>query len=321
MRYTRLGRTGPVISNIGLGSLALTGAYGHVDNGEALNLIRKALDAGVTIIDTAGFYAAGQVERLVGRAVAGRADEVVVCTRGGVRRARPGRPATFDGRLDYLERSCESSLERLGVDCIDLYYLHCQDERVPVEASMARLSRLVKAGKIRYVGLSSGTVHQLRRAHAVHPITAIAIEYSLWGLRAQPDLLAAARQMGITVVAARPLGRGFLTSRIRTPVQLGGGDWRHEDPRFQPENLRLSVGRLREIEAAAAQLDVGTGRLALGWLLSQGDHIVPVPSTRDPVHLEMNLAASAVELAPGTRDKLARVFPAARFDQSASTLL
>ncbi|MEU8265877.1 aldo/keto reductase [Sphaerisporangium sp. NPDC049002] len=321
MRYTRLGQTGPVISTIGLGSLALAGAYGRIDNAEALTLIRRALDAGVTLIDTAGFYAAGQVERLVGRAVAGRAGQVVVCTRGGMRRARPGQPPRFDGRLDYLERSCESSLERLGVDCIDLYYLHCQDERVPLEASMARLSRLVQAGKIRYLGLSSGTLQQLRRAHAVHPVTAIAVEYSLWGARAQPDLLPAARQMGITVVAARPLGRGFLTSRIRSPVQLGAGDWRHEDPRFQPENLRLSVGPLREVEAAAAQLDVGAGRLALGWLLAQGDHIVPVPSTRDPVHLEMNLAASAVELAPATRDRLARIFPAARFDQSASLLL
>ncbi|GAA3829240.1 aldo/keto reductase [Sphaerisporangium flaviroseum] len=319
MRYTRLGREGPVISKIGLGSLALTGAYGDIDGGEALALVCRALDAGVTLVDTADFYAAGQVERLVGRAIAGRGDELVVCTRGGVRDAGPGRPARFDGRPDYLQQACEASLERLGVERIDLYYLHCQDDSVPVEDSMARLAELVSAGKIRYVGLSNGTLGQLHRAHAVHPVTALAIEYSLWKPQAQRELLAAAHRLGASVVAARPLGRGFLTSRIRSPLQLGAGDWRHEDARFQPEHLRLSAGALREIEAAAAQLDLGAGRLALGWLLSQGDDIVPVPSTRDQVHLEMNLAASAVELPPEIRDKLATIFRSG--GQSTSFLL
>ncbi|MEU7739140.1 aldo/keto reductase [Nonomuraea sp. NPDC049158] len=321
MRYTRLGRDGPDISNIGLGSLALSGAYGPIDGDEALGLIRRALDGGVTLLDTADFYAAGEVERLVGRAIAGRRDEVVVSTRGGVRRGGPGEPTEFDASPDYLARACEASLQRLGVDCVDLYYLHCQDGRVPVEETVSRLSELVRAGRIRHLGLTNATVDQVRRAHAVHPVTAIAVEYSLWGLRAPPELLDEARRLGLGVVAARPLGRGFLTGRIRSPLQLGTDDWRHEDPRFQQEHLRLSTRPLRQIEAAAAQLDLGAGRLALAWLLSHGEHVVPVPSTRDQVHLEMNLAASGVRLAPETRDRLAGILPAGGANQSGALLL
>jgi aryl-alcohol dehydrogenase-like predicted oxidoreductase len=319
--YTRLGHTGPVISNIGLGSLALTGAYGHVDPRDTLGLIRKALDGGVTFVDTADFYAAGELERLVGQAVDGRRGEVLVATRGGVRHGGRGQPIEFDARPDYLERACEASLDRLGADCVDLYYLHCQDDRVPVEESVARLATLVQAGKIRYLGLSNATLDQLKRAHAVHPVTALSVEYSLWGLRAPQELLDEARRLGASVIAARPLGRGYLTGRIRSPIQLGTDDWRHADPRFQPEHLRLSMRPLRQIEAAAAQLDLGAGRMALGWLLSHGHHIVPVPSTRDQVHLEMNLAASSVRLQPETVAKLSSLFPVADTDQSTSLLL
>ncbi|MEU8142436.1 aldo/keto reductase [Nonomuraea sp. NPDC048901] len=321
MRYTRLGRDGPDISNIGLGSLALSGAYGPIDRDEALGLIRRALDGGVTLLDTADFYAAGEVERLVGRAIAGRRDEVVVSTRGGVRRGAPGEPIEFDASPDHLARACEASLQRLGVDCVDLYYLHCQDDRAPVEEAVSRLSELVRSGKIRHLGLTNATVDQVRRAHAVHPVTALALEYSLWGPHAPPELLDEARRLGLGVVAARPLGRGFLTGRIRSSLQLGAADWRHEDPRFQQEHLRLSTRPLRQIEAAAAQLDLGAGRLALAWLLSHGDHVVPVPSTRDQVHLEMNLAASGVRLTPETRDRLAGILPAGGANQSGSLLL
>ena len=321
LRYTRLGRGGPVISNIGLGSLALSGAYGPIGGHEAFGLIRKAMDSGVTLLDTADFYAAGEVERLVGRAIAGRRDEVVVSTRGGVRHGGPGEPIEFDASPDYLARACEASLNRLGVDYVDLYYLHCQDDRVPVEEAVSRLSELVRAGKIRYLGLSNGTFDQVRRAHAVHPVTALAIEFSLWGRYAPPELLDEARRLGLGVVAARPLGRGFLTGRIRSPLQLGTGDWRHADPRFQQEHLRLSARPLRQIEAAAAQLDLGAGRLALAWLLSHGEHVVPVPSTRDQVHLEMNLAASDVRLTPETRDRLAGILPSISADHPGPLLL
>lgn len=318
MRYTTLGRSGPAISSMGLGSLALAGAYGRVSKGEALRIIRRALDAGVTLVDTADFYADGQVERLVGQAVAGHGDDVVVCTRGGVRGGGGRhRPVEYDATPGYLERACDASLERLGTDRVDVYYLHCQDERVPIEASVGKLAELVEAGKIGYLGLSGCTARQLLRAHAVHPITALAVEYSLWGRHASGELLAAARRLGVGLVAARPLGRGFLSGRIKADCHLGPADWRRDDPRFLPAAQPPHLRALKEVEAVAAQLDLGAGRLALGWLLAQGEPVIPVPSTRDQVHLEMNLAAATVALAPEIRDRLAGLFP----DQSPSPLL
>ncbi|MFB4285469.1 MULTISPECIES: aldo/keto reductase [unclassified Nonomuraea] len=321
MRYTRLGGTGPLVSAIGLGTLALSGAYGRVDPGEAARLVRKALDSGVTLLDTADFYAGGQVESLIGRVVSGRADDVVVSTRGGVGAGGPDGPAVFDGRPDRLQRSCESSLRRLRTDCIDLYFLHCQDERVPLEESVTRLAELVRAGKIRRLGVSGGTPEQVRRAHAVHPVSAVGVEFSLWGPLPSPELLATTYELGITVVAARPLGRGFLTGRIKPAAGFGADDWRCGDPRFGADHRRHSLRRLRALDTEAAQLDLGTGRLALSWLLSQGEHVVPVPSTRDLVHLEMNLMASSVELPPETLGKLAGLFVAGHYAQSPSPLL
>ncbi|KAB8190964.1 aldo/keto reductase [Nonomuraea phyllanthi] len=319
MRYTRLGPSGPVVSAIGLGSLALSGHYGRVDPAEAERVVRRALDAGVTLLDTADFYSAGRVESLIGRAVAGRADQVVVSTRGGVRVLGPHGPVVFDARPELLEQACDASLRRLRTDCIDLYYLHCHDQ-VPVEAGMARLAELVRAGKIRHVGLSGGTPEQIRRAHAVHRLCAVGVEYSLWGRLPAPELLDTARELGIAVVAARPLGRGFLTGRMRRQASLVPSDWRHADPRFGPEHRHSGAGRLRALESVAAQLDLGTGRLALSWLFSRGEHVVPVPSTRDQVHLEMNLAAASVSLSRETVGKLDRLLPS-RAGQSPSPLL
>lgn len=321
MRYTRLGPAGPLVSAVGLGTLALSGAYGQVEPREADRLVRRALDAGVTLLDTADFYAGGQVESLIGRVVAGRADEVVVSTRGGVRVGGPDDPVVFDGRPHHLERSLNASLKRLRADCIDLFYLHCQDERVPLEESVAGLAELVRAGKIRCLGLSGGTAEQVRRAHAVHRVSAVGVEYSLWGPLPAPELLATARELGIAVVAARPLGRGFLTGRIRPRAGFEPDDWRCADPRFRPEHQRRGSRNLQELESAAAQLDLGAGRVALSWLFSQGEHVVPVPSTRDPVHLEMNLAASSVELPSETLDRLANLLPAVHYTQPASPLL
>ncbi|MGC5015525.1 aldo/keto reductase [Streptosporangium sp. DT93] len=308
MRYTRLGPSGPVISSVGLGSLALTGVYGRSGTAGADRLIRSALDAGVTLFDTAGFYAGGRVESLIGRAVAGRRQEVTVTTRGGVRRHGPRGTEEPDGRPESLDRDCDASLRRLGTGRIDLFYLDCQDEHAAVEPSVARLSELVAAGKIGRLGLTGGTPRQVRRAHAVHPITALAVEYSLWGRRPAPGLLATARELGIAVVAARPLGRGFLTGRIGPHADLEPGDWRRADPRFDPAARHAEASRFKALEAMAARLDVGAGRLALSWLLAQDGHVVPVPSTRDPVHLEMNLSASSVELPDGTREALSGLF-------------
>ncbi|MGW0480484.1 MULTISPECIES: aldo/keto reductase [Nonomuraea] len=321
MRYTRLGPSGPVISGVGLGSLALSGAYGPVGDTDADRLLRAALDAGVTFLDTAGFYAAGHVESMIGKAVARRGDGVVVATRGGVRRHGPRGTVESDGRPGSLERDCDASLRRLRTGRIGLFYLDCQDERVPVEAGVQRLSELVAAGKIAHVGLTGGTPQQVRRAHAVHPISAVAVEFSLWGRRPSQGLLDTVRELGIAVVAARPLGRGFLTGRMGSRPALGPGDWRHADPRFDAEQREACAPQLKSLEAMAARLDVGAGRLALSWLLAQGDYVVPVPSTRDPVHLEMNLAASSVEVPSATRDALAELFPACPSGQSSPPLL
>ncbi len=288
--------------------MALSGAYGHVDATEADRLIRRALDAGVTFLDTADFYAAGEVERVIGRAVAGWPGELVVATRGGMRMRGAREPVEFDDRPGRLERACEASLRRLGIDHIGLYHLQCRGSDVPIEDSVARLAELVRLGKIRHIGLSNATTEQLRRAHAVHPIAALAIEYSLWGTCVDATLLATARELGVSIVAVRPLGRGFLTGRIRTD-RLAPGDWRRSDPRFRPERLRLHAEPLQRLETVAARLDLGTGRLALAWLLARDEHIVPVPSTRDQVHLEMNIAASAVELPPEVRERLTGLFP------------
>ncbi|MBG0813179.1 aldo/keto reductase [Planomonospora sp. ID82291] len=321
MRYTTLGPAGPVVSAVGLGTLALSGAYGPVEPREAGRLVHRALDAGVTLLDTAGFYAGGRVESLIGRVLAGRAEEVVVCTRGGVRVGGPGDPVVFDGRPHELERSLHASLKRLRADCVDLFSLHCQDTRVPVEKSVAGLAELVRAGKIRRLGLSGGTAEQVRRAHAVHAVSAVGVEYSLWGPPPSPELLAAVRELGIAVIAARPLGRGFLTGRVRPQSWFEPGDWRRADPRFRPGHRRGGCSRLRELESAAARLDLGAGRVALSWLSAQGEHVIPVPSTRDPVHLEMNLAASSVELPAETLDRLDGLFPAARCARPSSPLL
>lgn len=288
--------------------MALSGAYGHVDATEADRLIRRALDAGVTFLDTADFYAAGEVERVIGRAVAGRSGELVVATRSGIRMRGAQEPAEFDDRPGRLERACEASLRRLGIDHIGLYHLQCRGSHVPIEVSVAQLAELVRLGKIRHIGLSNATTEQLRRAHTVHPIAALAIEYSLWGACVDATLLATARELGVSIVAVRPLGRGFLTGRIRID-RLAPGDWRRSDPRFRPERLRLHTGRLQRLETVAARLDLGTGRLALAWLLARDEHVVPVPSTRDQVHLEMNIAASAVELPPEVRERLTGLFP------------
>ncbi|MFF0307721.1 aldo/keto reductase [Streptosporangium sp. NPDC004379] len=309
MRHTRLGPAGPVVSAVGLGTLALSGAYGPVEPHDAERLVRRALDAGVTLLDTADFYADGQVESLIGRVLAGRSGEVTVCTRGGARVAGPGGPVVFDGRPRELERSLHASLRRLRTDCVDLFHLHCRDTRVPLEESVAGLAELVRAGKIRRLGLSGGTTEQVRRAHAVHPVSAVGVEYSLWGPPPSPGLLAAARELGIAVIAARPLGRGFLTGRVRPQARFEPDDWRHADPRFHPDHRHSSCSRLQELESAAAQLDLGAGRVALSWLFSRGEHVIPVPSTRDPVHLEMNLAAASVELPPETLARLDDLFP------------
>ncbi|MDH2429628.1 aldo/keto reductase [Sphaerisporangium sp. TRM90804] len=297
MQVKKVGRNGLVSSAIGLGGLALTGAYGRVEPAESFRTVGHALDLGVTLIDLAvpgAGGARGTVERLVGKAVSGRRDEVLITSCGG-----PARP----------ERSVEASLRRLRTDRIDVYSLHLGGT-ARVEETVGRMARLVADGKVGSLGLCGPTAGQLRRAHAVHPIALVASEYSLWDRRVEERLLPAARELGVGFSACRPLGRGFLTGRVVSPEQFEPGDHRLADPRFEAGNLAVNRKLLPAAEYVAAQLNLGLGRLALAWLLSRGDDVVAVPSTRSRIHLEMNAAAAGVRLTPELGASLAAAFPA-----------
>ncbi|WP_165974761.1 aldo/keto reductase [Nonomuraea deserti] len=299
MDSRRLGDTGPITSCLGFGCLALSGVYGEVTRSESLALLHNVLDTGVTLLDMSDNHANGEVERLVGEAVRPWRDDVLLSTRTLQRRS---------GNVQ-LRQACEASLERLGVDYVDLYIVGREPDAVPVEETAGRLGELVAAGKVRYAGLAGVTGDELRRAHAVHPITTLAMEYSLWHRDAELDQLPVARELGIGLIAGRPLGRGFLAGRGGSARELDPGDARLTDPRFDPANLPGNIARLRKLEAEAATMDVSTGRLALAWLLARGPDVVPVPSTRDPVHLEMNAGSVRLLLTDATCRRLEAAFP------------
>ncbi|MGI5153904.1 aldo/keto reductase [Microbispora sp. CA-102843] len=304
MRRVSLGGQGLVSASLGLGCTALTGAYGPVDPDEAMRVVRRALDGGVSLIDL--IDADGEAERLVGKAVAHRRDEALIA-------AAPG-SAQWEARgcvsrPEDLGRACDASLARLGVERIDLFVVDPCATGAPIEETMGVAGRLQDAGKIAHIGIRGLDGDRLRRAHAARPVAAVAVEYSLWQRRAERELLPVTRELGMGVIAGRPLGRGFLTGRITSPVQLGPGDVRRLDPRFSPESLEAELLRLRDAQRVAAEMDVGMGRLAIAWLLARGDDIVPVPSTRDLVHLEMNLTAAGILLPEPVKARLARTFP------------
>jgi aryl-alcohol dehydrogenase-like predicted oxidoreductase len=296
MLVKRVGGSGLLSPAIGLGSLALAGAYGRADPVESFRTIRHAVELGVTLIDVSvpGLESRRTaVERMVGKAVNGRRDDVLLVSCG-----RPERP----------ERSVEASLRRLRTDRIDVYSLHLAGQ-ARVEEAIGRLAGLVADGKVRRVGLCGASASQLRQAHAVHPISLVLEEYSLWNRRVESRLLPAARELGVGLTACRPLGRGFLSGRILDPAQLEPGDHRLTDPRFHSENLARNLRLLPAAETYAAQLNVGLSRLALAWLLSRGDDVVAIPSTRSRIHLEMNAAAANVRLPPDVCEALAAAFP------------
>ncbi|MBE3010721.1 aldo/keto reductase [Microbispora sp. NEAU-D428] len=316
MRRVSLGGQGLVSASLGLGCTALTGAYGPADPDEAMRVVRRALDGGVSLIDL--IDADGETERLVGKAVAHRRDEALIAAApgsvrgdGAVRWAGSARREARDclSRPENLGRACDASLARLGVERIDLFVVDPGATGAPIEETMGVAGRLQDAGKIAHIGVRALDGDRLRRAHAARPVAAVAVEYSLWQRRAERELLPVARELGMGVIAGRPLGRGFLTGRITSPVQLGPGDARCLDPRFSPENLEAELLRLRDAQRVAAEMDVGMGRLAIAWLLARGDDIVPVPSTRDLVHLEMNLTAAGILLPEPVKAHLARTFP------------
>ena len=309
METRRLGSRGLEVSAVGLGCMGMSEFYGATDEDEAVATIHRALELGVTLIDTADIYGPFTNERLVGRAIAGRRDKVVLATKFGNVRREDGSWVGIDGRPEYVHSACDASLKRLGVEYIDLYYQHRVDKKVPIEETVGAMAELVQAGKVRHIGLSEASPETIRRAHAVHPITALQTEYSLWSRDPEERLLPTVRELGIGFVAYAPIGRGFLSGRFRSPDDVGDeGDFRSRHPRFQGDNFRRNRELVERLEALAAEKGVTPAQLALAWVLHQGDDIVPIPGTKHRTYLQENVAAVEIEL---SEEDLARIDEAA----------
>ena len=309
MQHRTLGRELNV-SALGLGCMGMSEFYGTGNEAESIATIHRALDLGVTFVDTADMYGVGRNEELVGRALRGRRGAVVLATKFGNVRDPSGAFLGVNGRPDYVHAACEASLRRLGVETIDLYYQHRVDPDTPIEETVGAMAELVRAGKVRYLGLSEAGPETIRRAHAVHPITALQTEYSLWTRDPEDHIFATVRELGIGFVAYSPLGRGFLTGRIKRVEDLAADDYRRQRyPRFQGENFRRNLGLVAEVEAMAREKGCTPGQLALAWVLARGEDIVPIPGTRRCLHLEENLGALSVVLTADDRARIDRILP------------
>jgi aryl-alcohol dehydrogenase-like predicted oxidoreductase len=307
MRQRRLGDL--TVSALGLGCMGMSDFYAGRDEAEAVATIHRAIDLGVTFLDTADMYGVGRNEELVGRAVRDRRDQVVVATKFGNVRAPDGAFLGINGRPDYVRQACEASLRRLGVETIDLYYQHRVDPNTPIEETVGAMAELVRAGKVRHLGLSEAGPQTIRRAHAVHPIAALQTEYSLWSREPEGELLNTVRELGIGFVPYAPLGRGFLTGQIKSADDLDPDDYRRNTPRFQGENFQKNLDLVREIEAMAREKGCTPAQLALAWVLAQGDDIVPIPGTKRRKYLEENVGALDVRLSAEDLVRIDRVIP------------
>ncbi len=296
MEQRTLGGQGLVVSALGLGCMGMSQSYGPADEQESVATIHRALDLGMTFLDTADVYGLTANERLVGRAIAGRRDEVVLATKFGNQRRADGSFVRVNGEPDYVRRACDASLERLGVDHIDLYYQHRVDRTVPVEETWGALAELVQAGKVRYLGISEAAPATVRRAHAVHPISAGQYEWSLFSRDLEDELVPTLRELGIGLVAYSPLGRGFLSGRITSPDDFGENDFRRNHPRFTGENFARNLELVEQVRELAASKGVTPSQLAIAWVLAQGEDVVPIPGTKRRRYLEENLGALEVEL-------------------------
>jgi aryl-alcohol dehydrogenase-like predicted oxidoreductase len=309
MEGRRLGSEGLEVSEIGLGCMGMSEFYGRADENEAIATIRRALDLGVTFLDTADAYGPFTNELLVGRAIAGRRDEVVLATKFGNVRGENGERLGLRGDPEYVRQACDASLGRLGVDRIDLYYQHRVDPKTPIEETVGAMAELVEAGKVRYLGLSEAASATIRRAQAVHRIAALQTEYSLWSRDPEDEILPTVRELGIGFVAYSPLGRGFLSGRFRSPDDFDPDDFRRNNPRFQGENFARNLQLVERVRQIAAEKGVTAAQLALAWVLHQGDDIVPIPGTKHVSYLEQNLRALDVELSADDLARIEEAFP------------
>jgi len=309
MQTRYLGTARLEVSALGLGCMGMSEFYAGRDDAESIRTIHRALDLGVTFLDTADMYGPFKNEELVGRAIRDRRDQVVLATKFGNVRSESGAYLGIEGSPDYVHKACDASLARLGVDHIDLYYQHRVDPKVPIEETVGAMSELVKAGKVRYLGMSEAAPATLRRGHAVHPITALQTEYSLWYRDVEDDILPTCRELGIGFVAYSPLGRGFLTGRFRTFEDLPADDYRRNQPRFQGENFQKNLDVVKHVEDLARSKGCTPSQIALAWLLHRGNDVVPIPGTKRVTYLEENLGALAVDLTADDMNQIDRIAP------------